>query len=67
MADVLTLTGVSKVFPSHRDVDNVNVSIRPSRTVEQRVADEVKTKELLKAAEEKWLELAIRREALEGD
>jgi ABC-type Fe3+/spermidine/putrescine transport system ATPase subunit len=27
MADVLTLTGVSKVFPSHRAVDNVNVSI----------------------------------------
>ncbi len=27
MADVLTLSGVSKVFPSHRAVDNVNVSI----------------------------------------
>jgi spermidine/putrescine transport system ATP-binding protein len=27
MADVLTLTGVSKVFPSHRAVDNVNISI----------------------------------------
>lgn len=32
---------------------NVNVTIRPSQTVEQRVADEVKTKELLKAAEER--------------
>jgi len=29
MADVLTLTGVSKVFPSHRAVDNVNLSIPP--------------------------------------
>lgn len=32
---------------------NVNVTIRPSQTVEQRVADEIKTKELLKAAEER--------------
>ena len=32
---------------------NVNVTIRPSQTVEQRVADEVKAKELLKAAEER--------------
>ena len=32
---------------------NVNVTIRPSQTVEQRVADEVKTKQLLKAAEER--------------
>src|SRR5687767_15129210 len=32
---------------------NVNVTIRPSQTVEQRVANEVKTKELLKAAEER--------------
>lgn len=31
---------------------NVNVTIRPSQTVEQRVADELRTKELLKAAEE---------------
>ena len=32
---------------------NVNVTIRPSQTVEQRVADELKAKELLKAAAEK--------------
>ena len=32
---------------------NVNVTVRPSQTVEQRVADEVKAKELLKAAEER--------------
>jgi hypothetical protein len=32
---------------------NVNVTIRPSQTVEQRVSDEVKMKELRKAAEEK--------------
>ena len=32
---------------------NVNVTVRPSQTVEQRVADEVKLKELRAAAEEK--------------
>jgi len=32
---------------------NVNVTIRPAQTVEQRVADELKEKELKKAAEEK--------------
>ncbi len=32
---------------------NFNVTIRPSQTVEERVADEVKLKELRKAAEEK--------------
>jgi len=32
---------------------NVNVTIRPSQTVEERVADEFKLKELRKAAEEK--------------
>lgn len=32
---------------------NVNVTIRPAQTVEERVADEVKTKQLLKAAEER--------------
>jgi hypothetical protein len=32
---------------------NVNVTIRPSQTVEQLVADEIKAKELKKAAEEK--------------
>ena len=32
---------------------NVNVTIKPSQTVEQRVADEIKAKELKKAAEEK--------------
>lgn len=32
---------------------NVNVTIKPSQTVEERVADEVKLKELRKAAEEK--------------
>lgn len=29
MADVLTLTGVSKVFPSHKAVDDVHLSIPP--------------------------------------
>jgi hypothetical protein len=32
---------------------NVNVTVRPSQTVEQRVADEIKANELKKAAEEK--------------
>jgi len=32
---------------------DINVTIRPSQTVEERVADEVKAKELKKAAEEK--------------
>lgn len=32
---------------------NVNVTVRPSQTVEERVADEIKAKELRKAAEEK--------------
>lgn len=32
---------------------NVNVTIKPSQTVEERVADEIKMKELRKAAEEK--------------
>lgn len=32
---------------------NVNVTIRPSQTVEERVADEMKAKDLRKAAEEK--------------
>ena len=32
---------------------NVNVTIRPSQTVEERVADEIKANELRKAAEEK--------------
>lgn len=35
---------------------NVNVTIRPSQTVEERVANEVKTRQLLKAAEEKIAE-----------
>lgn len=36
-----------------QSTQNVNVTIRPPQTVEERVADEVKMKELLKAAEEK--------------
>ena len=32
---------------------NINIKIRPSQTVEERVADEIKEKELKKAAEEK--------------
>ena len=32
---------------------NINITVRPSQTVEQRVADEIKEKELRKAAEEK--------------
>lgn len=35
---------------------NINVTIRPSQTVEERVANEVKTRQLLKAAEEKIAE-----------
>ena len=33
---------------------NINVTIRPAQTVEQRVADELKEKELKRAAEEKF-------------
>ena len=32
---------------------NVNITIRPSQTVEQRVADEIKANQLKKAAEER--------------
>jgi uncharacterized lipoprotein YajG len=32
---------------------NINITIRPSQTVEERVADEIKANDLRKAAEEK--------------
>ena len=55
---VVTLIAVSA---ANAQEHNVNVTIRPSQTVEQRVADEVRTKELLKAAEEQAAEEAAAR------
>ena len=49
---IATLT-IASATNAQTTEQNVNVTIRPSQTVEQRVADEVKTKELLKAAEER--------------
>jgi hypothetical protein len=40
---------------------NVNLTIRPSQTVEERVADEVKARQLLKAAEERIAEAEAAR------
>lgn len=48
-AITLITAGVNAQTPEQ----NVNVTIRPSQTVEQRVADEIKAKELKEAAEEK--------------
>jgi len=48
---ILTLIAVSA--NAQTTEQNVNVTIRPSQTVEQRVADEMKANELKKAAEEK--------------
>jgi hypothetical protein len=53
----LTLLAAATLFAASANAQtseqNVNVTIRPSQTVEQRVADEIKAKELKKAAEEK--------------
>lgn len=49
IATLITASTVNAQTTEH----NVNVTIRPSQTVEERVADQVKTKELLKAAEER--------------
>src|ERR1044071_2314622 len=53
----LTLLAAATLFAASANAQtteqNVNVTIRPSQTVEQRVADEIKAKELRKAAEEK--------------
>ena len=48
-----TLSLVAASANSQTSEHNVNVTIRPSQTVEQRVADEVKAHELKKAAEER--------------
>ena len=51
---LITTTSLVAVTASAQTPDqNINVTIKPSQTVEQRVADEVKMKELRKAAEEK--------------
>jgi hypothetical protein len=48
-----TVTLIAASVQAQTTEQNVNVTIRPSQTVEQRVADEIKAKELKKAAEEK--------------
>lgn len=48
-----TATAITANAQAQTTEQNVNVTIRPSRTVEERVADEIKEKELKKAAEEK--------------
>lgn len=50
---IATTTLVAATANAQSTDQNVNVTIRPSQTVEERVADEVKMKELRKAAEEK--------------
>lgn len=52
---LLLATTTLVAFPANAQTteQNVNVTIRPAQTVEQRVADEIKMKELKKAAEEK--------------
>ena len=50
---LLTILIAAAAANAQTPEQNVNVTIRPSQTVEQRVADEVATKELRKAAEEK--------------
>ena len=50
----LVLIAITSLVANAQTADqNVNVTIRPSQTVEERVADEFKLKELRKAAEEK--------------
>ena len=48
-----TATLIAASANAQTSEQNVNVTIRPSQTVEQRVADEIKARELKKAAEEK--------------
>jgi len=50
---LLTILIAAAAANAQTPEQNVNVTIRPSQTVEERVADEVATKELRKAAEEK--------------
>jgi hypothetical protein len=50
---VLTLAIYASVTHAQTPEQNINVTIRPSQTVEEKVADEIKAKELKKAAEEK--------------
>jgi hypothetical protein len=50
VAVFLAAGGVARAQTEHRDV---TITVRPSQTVEERVSDEVKEKELRKAAEEK--------------
>ena len=50
---VATTSLIAATANAQTTEQNVNVTIRPSQTVEERVADEVKMKELRKAAEEK--------------
>ena len=50
---LLTILIAATAANAQTPEQNVNVTIRPSQTVEERVADEVATKELRKAAEEK--------------
>ena len=48
-----TVTLITASANAQTPEQNVNLTIRPSQTVEERVSDEVKAKELRKAAEEK--------------
>ena len=48
-----TVTLITASASAQTPEQNVNLTIRPSQTVEERVSDEVKAKELRKAAEEK--------------
>lgn len=50
---IATTSLIATIANAQTPEQNVNVTIRPSQTVEERVADEVKLKELRKAAEEK--------------
>lgn len=50
---IATTTLIAATANAQTTDQNVNVTVRPSQTVEERVADEVKLKELRKAAEEK--------------
>lgn len=49
----VVLSAVSLSAYAQNTTQNVNVTIKPSRTVEERVADSIKEKELREAAEEK--------------
>ncbi|HET6979029.1 MAG TPA: hypothetical protein VFI24_22035 [Pyrinomonadaceae bacterium] len=50
---IATTTLITVTANAQTTEQNINVTIRPSQTVEQRVADEFKEKELRKAGEEK--------------